>query len=188
MRRQIELQGRQITYELKPNPRSKSLRVTIRRGEVLVTLPTRMPIRLAEQFLHQKSAWILNKLDHLERAVNAISPFDKLPPYAKAKRQALAFVKRRVELLNNFYGFTYTGLSIRNQKTRWGSCSSNGKLSFNYRIIGLPPNLVDYLIVHELCHLKEMNHSAKFWSLVEQTLPEYRKLRRELKQQAIGLV
>lgn len=188
MRKHIELHGKRIAYDLKPNKRSKSLRLTIRRNEVLVTFPSRMPAYMAEQFLRQKADWILERLQHFEQVAQAISPFDKLPPYAKAKKQALEFVTRRVELLNNFYGFAYTGISVRNQKTRWGSCSSNGKLSFNYRIIGLPPLVADYIIVHELCHLKEMNHSPKFWSLIAQTLPEYRKLRRELKGEAIALL
>jgi len=72
-------------------------------------------------------------------------------------------------------------VSIRNQKTRWGSCSRQKNLSFSYRLFLLPPRFCDYVIVHELCHLKEMNHSPKFWALVARTFPDYKKLRREMK-------
>ncbi len=73
-------------------------------------------------------------------------------------------------------------IGVRNQKGRWGSCSRNGSLNFNFRVVYLPPPLVDYIVVHELCHLGELNHSKKFWSLVSQAVPDYRLMRKKLRK------
>ncbi len=100
--------------------------------------------------------------------------------YIINKSKAERLVWGRLEHFNSFYDFTYHRVCIRDQKSRWGSCSAQKNLNFSYRIIFLPPELADYLIVHELCHLGEMNHAARFWKLVEKTIPGYKKIRREL--------
>jgi predicted metal-dependent hydrolase len=91
----------------------------------------------------------------------------------------------RVEHFATVYGFKYNRVSIKNQKTRWGSCSKKGNLNFNYKIFLLSPDMRDYIIVHELCHLKELNHSRKFWTLVEEIVPDYRIARKALKKQGL---
>lgn len=101
--------------------------------------------------------------------------------YKKHKEQARALVLQKLQYWNQFYNFSYRKVAIRAQKSRWGSCSSKGNLNFNYRIISLSEELCDYLIVHELCHLAQMNHGKEFWKLVEQTIPNYRKLRHVLR-------
>jgi predicted metal-dependent hydrolase len=78
-------------------------------------------------------------------------------------------------------GLSYSSVSIRQQKTRWGSCSPRGSISINARLLFLPPELVTYVLVHELCHTRELNHSHKFWRLVELYLPDYRQLERHLR-------
>ncbi len=102
--------------------------------------------------------------------------------YLKHKEAARELVLRRLPELNAAYGFKYGKIAIRNQKSRWGSCSSRGNLNFNYKIALLPPHLADYLMVHELCHLGEFNHSQKFWDLVGKTVPDYAKLREDLRK------
>lgn len=100
---------------------------------------------------------------------------------AQLTREARILVHARLEYFNQLYGFSYNRIFIKNQKSRWGSCSSKKNLNFNYRIALLPTELQDYLIVHELCHLAEMNHSKNFWKLVERAVPEYKRLNKRLK-------
>ena len=106
--------------------------------------------------------------------------------YDTHKEAARALVHARLSAFNDLYGFTYGRVSIKNQKTMWGSCSKQGNLNFNYRLVLLPPELADYVIVHELCHLQELNHSRRFWDLVAQTLPQYPRLRMELRSHRIA--
>jgi predicted metal-dependent hydrolase len=101
--------------------------------------------------------------------------------YFANKELARELVHARLGYFAPRYGLLYNRVAIRNQKSRWGSCSSKKNLNFNYRIIFLEPHLVDYIIVHELCHLAEFNHSQKFWSLVAQAIPDWQKMRKELK-------
>lgn len=102
--------------------------------------------------------------------------------YLELKEKARVLVKERLEYWNKHYKFKYNRVSIRNQRSRWGSCSSLGNLNFNFRIVTLPIHLVDYIIVHELCHLRQFNHSQKFWNLVGETLPNYEELLLELRK------
>lgn len=91
--------------------------------------------------------------------------------YRKAARDTFT---ARVAYYHQFTGGNYTSITIRDQKSRWGSCSSRGTLSFNYRLIFAPLKVLDYVVVHELCHLSHMNHSKDFWSMVETVMPEYK--------------
>ncbi|MBX4189612.1 M48 family metallopeptidase [Candidatus Parcubacteria bacterium] len=98
------------------------------------------------------------------------------------REEARALVHERLEYFNKIYQFKYQKVFIKNLRSRWGSCSKKGNLNFNYRIIYLPEELIDYLIVHELCHLKEFNHGPKFWALVEQTIQNYKNSRLALRK------
>jgi hypothetical protein len=95
---------------------------------------------------------------------------------------AKRYLPERVYKLADKYNFKVNNISVRNQKTRWGSCSARGNLSFNFNLVQYKKEIIDYVIVHELCHLKEMNHSIKFWLLVEKICPDYKAFRKELKK------
>lgn len=93
--------------------------------------------------------------------------------YTEHKEQARSLIVGRIEHYNQHYNFTYNRVAIRNQRRCWGSCSSLKNLNFNYKILLLPEHLQDYIVVHELCHLAELNHGKRFWALVAQQMPEY---------------
>jgi predicted metal-dependent hydrolase len=101
--------------------------------------------------------------------------------YAEHRSRARTFAEKRLREINVRYGFSYNRVTIKNQKTRWGSCSQKQNINIHYRVVHLRPELADYVLTHELCHLKEMNHSRAFWKLVAETMPHYQELRAELK-------
>jgi len=100
--------------------------------------------------------------------------------YLEHKELARELTITRLEHFNQFYNFSWKRVAIRNQRTCWGSCTSLKNLNFNYKIIFLPAHLQDYLIVHEMCHLEELNHSQNFWNRVNEVLPDYKKHKYEL--------
>ncbi len=95
---------------------------------------------------------------------------------------ARKYLIHRANLLADRHGFRFNKIAVRRQSSRWGSCSSRGNLSFNYKLMRMRKKVIDYVIVHELCHLREMNHSKKFWKIVGDILPDYKSLRAELKK------
>jgi len=98
------------------------------------------------------------------------------------RKKAEEVIHDRLQFFNEYCNFKYKRVVLRNQKTRWGSCSSSGNLNFNWRLIMAPIEVIDYVVVHELCHLKQMNHSVKFWRLVEDIIPDYKERKRWLKE------
>ncbi len=103
------------------------------------------------------------------------------------KERALLFFSRRVEYFAGLLGLKYGCINVKDQKTRWGSCSSRGRLSFNWRLLLAPPEILDYIVVHEVCHLKYHDHSQRFWHLVSTVFPNYRKCRNWLKENGLTL-
>ncbi len=108
--------------------------------------------------------------------------------YLEHKEAARRLITERLRVWNAHYGFSFGRVAIRDQRSRWGSCSKKGNLNFNYRLLFLPLPLVDLVIVHELCHLKEFNHSSAFWALVEQTIPDLALRRNALRHHAVHSV
>ncbi len=104
------------------------------------------------------------------------------------RRQARREIVPRLDLAVATLGASYTTLTIRGQRTRWGSCSSAGAMSFNWRLLLAPADVLDYVVWHEACHLRVMDHSARFWSLVAAHCPEYREHRRWLRAEGSTLV
>lgn len=123
--------------------------------------------------------WLLKK-GVVRRRRRRASPDAK--HYVVHKERARELVHARLIHWNQFYDLPYKRVAIRNQRSRWGSCSTKQNLNFNYRIVFLPETLVDYIIVHELCHLVEFNHSAAFWGHVEKALPDYAERKMQLYQ------
>ena len=108
--------------------------------------------------------------------------------YLKHKEAARSIVLQKILFWNAHYSFTYNRVAIRNTRNCWGSCTSLKNLNFSYKILFLPEHLQDYIIVHELCHLQELNHKEGFWELVSRTIPHYKDCIQELKQSERDLV
>lgn len=155
-------------------------------GEVLVRCPKRMSNGDIRRFVESKSDWIEK---HLEKQTAAA----RLPAFSDGQLQALASqarqtVPERVAYFAPLVGVTYGRITIRSQHTLWGSCSSKGNLNFNCLLMLTPPEVLDYVVVHELCHRKEMNHSARFWAEVEHVLPDYEIQRKWLRENGTALI
>ena len=140
-----------------------------------------------ESFILKKADWVLRTVDYLKQFPRPVRKTESRKEFAAHKKQALLLVQERLNYFNQFYGFAWKKIAIRNQRFRWGSCSRKGNLSFNYRIVLLPAHLADYIIVHELCHLGRLDHSSKFWELAAKTLPNHLALRRELRSKNLRL-
>lgn len=154
-------------------------------GQVTVRAPHTMPDSTIHRFLSQKESWILEHLSHA--ATEPAHPQAENPPLSEFRRSyymesARKIFKRKTAAYAKKMSVTYGRITIREQKTRWGSCSSKGNLNFNWKLVLLAPELLDYVVVHELAHRREMNHSKDFWKIVEAELPDYRERRRRLKE------
>lgn len=177
-----------LTYTLRYNKRARGMRVSVYPdGRVLVTVRSRWYAAFAEQFVRSKAQWIQEKLNHFSAHPKTAPVKRGRAELMRLKRDARRLAAARLAFFNMQYGFTYNRIAIRNQRTRWGSCSRKGNINFNYKIALLAPELSDYVIVHELCHLGAFNHSAKFWQLVSQTIPDHKILRKEIKKIGLAL-
>ena len=145
-------------------------------GNLLARAPQRMPEREIWAFIREKEEWIrIHRRQRMERQTEAQA--DPLTPdqIRELADVALRVLPERCRYFAGVMGVRYGRITIRNQKTRWGSCSSGGNLNFNCLLMLAPPEVRDYVVVHELAHLKEMNHSPRFWKEVEKVLPDYRQ-------------
>ncbi len=186
---QILLKQQLITYELRRSRRARRMRLAVRPdASVSLTLPWRADLKQAEKFIQSKAAWVLKHVRYYQQ--RAVLPSLKITAadYAANKAAALKLAQSKVEYFNKFYNFKYHQVTVKNQKTRWGSCSRRGNLNFNFKLMFLPAVTADYIIVHELCHLREMNHSPRFWALVAKTFPNYKLIRQDLKRAGLGLM
>ncbi|MFC1645254.1 M48 family metallopeptidase [Patescibacteria group bacterium] len=183
IKRNISLRGENVEYVLKRSRRAKNVRLVICcESGLTVIVPSQVDTSRVESFIFQKTEWILRKIKEMRNSGKRSLFHSKTRrDYIACKENARDLVIRRLEFFNKYYNLDYKRVAIRNQRTRWGSCSSIGNLNFNFRIIFLSDELVDYLIVHELCHLQEMNHSREFWKLVEKTIPDHNELSKRLR-------
>lgn len=154
-------------------------------GQVTVRAPRTMSDTTIENFLTQKESWILKHLSHA--ASEPVPSPGENRPLSDFRRSyymesARKIFKRKTAAYAKKMSVTYGRITIREQKTRWGSCSSKGNLNFNWKLVLLAPELLDYVVVHELAHRREMNHSKNFWKIVEAELSDYRERRRRLKE------
>ena len=155
-------------------------------GELVVRAPNRMSRREIEAFLRSKEDWIRS---HLQKAArhSAAEKLTEQELHTLADR-AREDLSARTARFAPLVGVTWGRITIRAQRTRWGSCSSQGNLNFNCTLAKVPPEVRDYVIVHELCHRLEMNHSPAFWAKVEALVPDYKTHRQWLKENGEKLI
>lgn len=177
----------------------KTLAIQItRQGEVIVRAPRRCPQSFIEAFLKEKQAWIERKQWELKqqeaesvRGEEGKAAFP-LPgtsaEEAVYRAQASEVFARKAAYYAARMGVTYNKITIRDQKTRWGSCSGKGNLNFNWRLVLAPVPVLDYVVVHELAHRREMNHSSRFWDVVGEIMPDYQIHRRWLRDHGGSLM
>lgn len=183
MKRQINLHNRVVDYSIRRSKRAKRMRLAVYcDGNFIVTVPQTFPTNSIDRYVISKSQWVISKLDFFEELNKKQKLTFGSDGYDLYKNKALEMVTERLETLNKeHYQYKFNKISIKSQKTRWGSCSRKRNLNFNYKILFLSPKMRDYIIIHELCHLKEFNHSNKYWRLVAKAMPNYIKIIEELK-------
>ncbi len=169
---------KEIKYTLKISKRARQMRLEInQKGELMVTVPRGIHYGFIKRFITEKAEWINHSLSHFNSVKDKVFLNTSRREYVKYKEAARLLAKNKIAYYNKFYHFKVNRIAIKNTKSRWGSCSKKGNLNFSYKIALLPEELADYVIVHELCHLGEFNHSKKFWKLVSLTLPHYLELK-----------
>jgi len=186
MQKSIVVQGRTVTYTLRRSVRARRVKITVNHdGQIILSVPRFVPFFLAEKFLRTKKDWILKSILNFEEKKTLADITRVGGDYASSKQIAKDLVGELIAQYNQDRSFTFRRITIKNHKTRWGSCSKDGNLNFNYRLALLPRELAEYIVVHELCHLRELNHSKYFWAHVGNILPNYKDLRKELRKKII---
>lgn len=161
----------------------KTLSVQLKSGEIIARAPLRMKDKEIYSFIESKKSWIeknLAKMEEREKAISEVQPFTQEEIKALAEK-AKTIIHERVKYYAPKIGVTYNRITIRCQRTRWGSCSSKGNLNFNCLLALFPLEVIDSVVVHELCHRKHMNHSLQFYAEVEKVFPEYKRWYKWLK-------
>jgi predicted metal-dependent hydrolase len=178
-----------MEFTLKKTKRSRRISISVKpSGEVVVTMPLKAPEALAMKFLKEKEQWVLQAQARIKKQFEGKTTLNQTrADYLVHKEKARTMITERVHYFNQFYNFKFKDIRIKNQSSRWGSCSAKGNLNFNYGLVKIPQDLADYIVVHELCHLKEMNHGKRFWDLVAQVLPHHKELRTRLRRDYIQI-
>lgn len=178
---------------IRSNRKSISMEIT-RDLQVLVRAPYSMPDSTVQRFIEEKSSWLEEHIAHARTKAKLLKQQEEttkkftMEEIRQLADKAVKVIPERVTFYAPVVGVDYGKITIRNQRTRWGSCSSKGNLNFNCLLMLTPSGVIDYVVVHELCHRKELNHSVKFWDEVERVLPNYREPKEWLKNNGGALI
>lgn len=169
----------------------KSIAIEIKKDlSIIVRAPFFVKDKEINTFVESKRDWIEKHIIDMQKRQDESSSVEKftLEEIKSLAGKALDYIPQRVSYYSPIIGVDYGRITIRNQVSRWGSCSAKGNLNFNCLLMLTPSDVIDYVVVHELCHRKEMNHSPKFWSEVEKVLPNYKTSRKWLKDNGGSLI
>ncbi|MBO4897893.1 MAG: DUF45 domain-containing protein [Clostridia bacterium] len=164
----------------------KTLSAEIKRGELIVRAPQKTTEAEIEAFLKQHKRWIENNLKKQKEYENAEKLSQK--EIEELAKHALLVIPERVKFYAEKTGVKYGRITIRNQRTKWGSCSAKGNLNFNCLLMLAPPEVLDAIVVHELCHIKHLNHSKAFYDEVLKAYPNYYECNKWLKENGGALM
>jgi len=182
--KQIEIDGiGPVLFEHSKRARRMIITITPRTG-VRVAVPDRAAFKRAEEFVHSKAKWIKKQLALMEQVEREFDGKAKEINRSKARQKLI----KRLEELASKNGFPYNRISIRNQKTRWGSCSSKNNISLNIKLVLLPEELMDYVILHELVHTQIKNHSKDFWDELDKYTADAKIKASELRRYGLALL
>ena len=168
----------------------KTLSIEVKMDEVLVRAPQRMTNQQIRVFLEQKREWIDKHQKILQSQAEMVKrePLYTEEDIKEFANKAMQIIPKKVKHYAQMVGVDYGRITIRNQRTRWGSCSSKGNLNFNCLLVLFPDEVIDYVVVHELCHRKYMDHSKAFYAEVERVFPEYKKCQKWLKEHGSPII
>lgn len=158
--------------------------------QIVVFVPVYVSDNEIERMVISKSKWIDEHMLKVQSTIDERSKLEKIT-FEKIKEladQAVEYIPKRVKYYAEKENFVYNKITIKNLVSRWGSCSTKGNLNFNCLLMLTPDYVIDYIVVHELCHLREMNHSEKFWAEVEKIMPDYQRAELWLKQNGGNLI
>lgn len=179
--RKINLRGETIGYQLRVSKKAKRIRLNIYDGgRFIVTVPQRVKLTFAEAFILEKANWVINSIKYYQQ-FQPISYERNDPLFLSCEDAARELVLAAIKKYNAHYEVDFNKVTIKNLRSMWASCTRYGNLNFHYKLLFLSPSVAEYVVVHELCHLKEFNHSKRFWARVAETMPDYAALRKELK-------
>lgn len=172
-----------ILHTRRSSTRARRLGLTVYPdSRVIIVVPHGMPENTITRFINRYAKWIRKQLKDLEKyRTHTFLPSGR-HDYLKHKERARIFVHDCLRRHAHVYGLEYNRVCIKNLCRNWGSCSTKRNLNFNYKLIHLPEPLAEYIVVHELCHLEEFNHSKLFWELVARTVPDHKARRKALKK------
>ena len=191
----IILSGRELFYRFVRSSR-KTLSVEIGPKGLTVKAPFSASRRDVEAFLRKRPHWVLAHYDAMQEKMEKLSQQNGNSHLSESQKEALEkqyrslareCITRRASYYAAQLGVTYSSIRIAEQKTRWGSCSSRGTLSFHWRLVLAPPAVMDYVVVHEVCHLIHMDHSPDFWAEVESLMPDYKVYKTWLRKNGLIL-
>ncbi len=168
----------------------KTIAIQVTAEGVLVRAPERMTEKAIRRYVEENRDWLLAHVKRMEERQKNQPPVEKLSleEIRRLADQATRVIPERVKYYAPIVGVTYGRITIRNQKTRWGSCSAKGNLNFNCLLMLAPPEVIDSVVVHELCHRKEMNHSKAFYAEVRRVYPDYDRWNQWLKENGGALM
>lgn len=179
-----------MNIEIIKNKR-KSIAIEVKKDlSIVVRAPIFVSNKEIQKFIDEKSAWIektIEKIKVRNEQEKSMLKFTTEEIHNLADK-ALEIIPKRVDYYAKIMDVSYGRITIRNQVSRWGSCSQKGNLNFNCLLMLCPSEVLDYVVIHELCHIKEMNHSKRFWGLVERFCPEYKQHKAWLKEHGNELI